>query len=103
MAVDDAGIGRVQRQRTGKVRLKPLGLRRIQEFEAFNTIRIAPVADGSDGRRLSVVARDDELAAAAVRYPMRLAESEQRPRPLDAMPGPERTHRIIHPRVDHLG
>ena len=72
--VDDAGRGRDQRRDAGQFRLEIARGIAADQFKPLDAVDRALRVDRFDPRALGVVGRDDELAAAAMRDAVGLAE-----------------------------
>ena len=73
------------------------------QLEPLDAVDPALRLDRFDARALGVIGSDNELAAAAVRNAMRLAEIVQHAVAARAEPRPQRAGRVIHAGVDDFG
>ncbi len=103
MAVDDAGLRRMQRRRR---RSAPAPWRRAAapsiSAKPSTPLVVPCVRIASILRDLGVLGRDDQLAAFAVRHAVRGTELVQHAPAARAVTGAQRAGRVVHAAVDHL-
>ena len=103
MAVDDAGGGRVERGDAGEARLQMSRLVPLHPGQPLDTVGEAAGQDRFEGGALLLTGGDDELAAEPVGHAVAVAERDEAAAALDAVAGTDRTRRVVHPAMDHLG
>jgi hypothetical protein len=102
MAVDDPGLGRMQRRHAGERRLHRARRVGADQLQPLDAVDLALFGDPLDLGGLFRVGRDDQLADLAVRHAVARAERVQLAPALHAVLRALRGGRIIHAGVDHL-
>src|SRR6516164_11216797 len=102
MAVDHAGFRRMQRRDAGKLRFELHRGGRIDDHDAFDLVDLCLLEDRLEPFDLARLRRHHELAALAMRYPMRSTELVQHAAAARAVVRAPRSGWIVEARVNHL-
>ena len=102
MAVDDAGLRRMQGRDARKLRLHAARRRSLDHLDAFDAVDLRLLQDRAELLDLRLAGRDHQLAALLVRHAMRDAEVVKHPPPARAVIGALRAGRVVEAGVDDL-
>ena len=100
VAVDDAGLRRMQRADARQFRLQCARRVGPDQFQAFDAVDGALLLDLPDLVELGLVGGDDQLAAFAMRHAVRGAELVQHAPPGDAVAPAQGAGGVIHAAMD---
>jgi hypothetical protein len=102
MAVDNAGLRRMQRRDAGERGLHRARGRAVDHREALDAVAAALLKDRLHLGHFGVLGRDNQLAALAMRHAVRGAEFVQQAAAARTVVRAQRAGRVVHAGVDHL-
>ncbi len=102
VAVENAGVGRVQGGQAVQLRLQGQGLFAGQSDHALHAVDPRLVQDALQGADLIGLGGHHQLAAAVMGHAMGVQERIEPPPALDAQPRAQRTGAVVEPAVDDL-